>query len=107
VGGGDRRRPFAGLSGRSPLLYNVQAMKAFKVAEARVQFGELLDRAESGDPVFIERRGVRFSLRAERAQAAPTPEPPFAHVDEAVLRGEWDWALRKDGVAFRPRRTRR
>jgi hypothetical protein len=82
-------------------------MKGFRVAEARAIFGELLDRAENGDPVFIERRGVRFSLRAEPPAPVKTPEPPFTHVDDAVAKGEWEWRWAKNGVAFRPRRARR
>ena len=41
------------------LVYTVH-MKLLKVAEARARFGELLDHAEQGDDVFIERNGVRF-----------------------------------------------
>ena len=34
--------------------------KGYKVAEARARFGEVLDDAEKGIPVIIERRGVRL-----------------------------------------------
>jgi prevent-host-death family protein len=45
-------------------------MKHLKVAEARARFGEILDEAEKGAPVVIERRGVRFRLVAERQRAS-------------------------------------
>src|SRR5688500_12092129 len=52
---------------REILVYNVHMFKYLKVAEARARFGEILDEAENGTPVVIERRGVRFRLVAEPA----------------------------------------
>lgn len=83
-------------------------MKDFKVAEARARFGELLDQAEQGDPVCIERRGIRFTLQAERPRPRPaTRRPFFTYVDPDVMRGEWTWVWGKGGVQFRARRKRR
>jgi prevent-host-death family protein len=39
-------------------------MKRYSVAQARQQFAELLDSAERGDAVVIDRRGVRFVVEA-------------------------------------------
>ena len=47
-------------------------MGNMKVAEARARFGEILDAAEKGLPVVIERRGVRFRLVADVAERATT-----------------------------------
>jgi prevent-host-death family protein len=84
-------------------------MKGFKAAEARAQFGDLLDQAEQGQPVFIERKGVRFLLSVE-----PSAPPPaarrvafFTAVDPDVMSGEWTWTSGRKGLAFRPRRRAR
>ena len=83
-------------------------MKPMKVAEARAQFGVLLDGAEKGDDVLIERRGVRFRITVERAPAAPaSAEPLFAAVDPDVLEGQWTWETKSSGLTFVPRRKRR
>ncbi len=39
-------------------------MKRYTAAKARQQFSLLLDAAERGEPVIVERRGVRFRIRA-------------------------------------------
>jgi len=89
------------------MVYNVRAMKHLKVAEARAQFGEMLDRAEQGEPVVIERKGVRFVLRAERDEPPPkSGRPFFTQVDPDVLSGEWTWAATRGGLAFQARRKR-
>lgn len=84
-------------------------MSNMKVAEARARFGEILDAAEKGLPVVIERRGVKFRVVAEVARtAAPADEALFAFVDPAVASGQWTWrASASRGVEFAPRRKRR
>lgn len=92
------------------MMYNVPAMKHLRVAEARARFGEVLDDAEKGAPVIIERRGVRFRVVAEAAQAPDAGsqgEPLFAHVDSAVMAGQWSWKPAAGGMAFAPRRKKR
>jgi len=80
-------------------------MKGFKVAEARAQFGDLLDQAEQGEPVFIERKGVRFLLSVERSELpADRGGPFFTAVDPDVLGGNWTWASGRKGLAFKARR---
>ena len=89
-------------------MYNVQ-MKYLKVAEARARFGEMLDEAEKGSPVVIERRGVRFRLIAESNRSPKgAKRGVFDFVDPAVTSGQWTWAARPGGgLAFAPRRKRR
>ena len=83
-------------------------MKHMKVAEARARFGEILDEAEKGAPVVIERRGVRFRLVAEPAGApAASKRALFDFVDPAVMSGQWTWKAGVKGLAFAPRRKRR
>ena len=84
-------------------------MKHLKVAEARARLGEVLDEAERGVPVFIERRGVRFKVVAE---AAETPLKAaaadiFSFVDQDVMSGNWTWTAGRKGLAFAPRRKAR
>jgi antitoxin (DNA-binding transcriptional repressor) of toxin-antitoxin stability system len=79
-----------------------------KVAEARARFGEILDEAEKGTPVVIERRGVRFRLVAEPARPASGSKTTlFEFVDPAVEAGQWSWKSGSHGLAFAPRRKRR
>jgi antitoxin (DNA-binding transcriptional repressor) of toxin-antitoxin stability system len=84
-------------------------MSNMKVAEARARFGEVLDAAEKGHPVIIERRGVRFRVVAEGARRAPEPvEAVFDFVDPAVSTGQWTWrANATKGLQFAPRRKQR
>jgi prevent-host-death family protein len=84
-------------------------MSYLKVAEARARFGEILDEAEKGGAVVIERRGVRFRLvaEAERPRAAVKHAALFDFVDPAVMAGQWTWHPGRKGVAFAPRRKRR
>jgi antitoxin (DNA-binding transcriptional repressor) of toxin-antitoxin stability system len=83
------------------------SMKAWRVAEARARFGDLLDEAEGGQTVVIERRGVRFVLEADRpVRSLPASRPLFDRIDKAVQRGEWTWAPASRGVKFRSRRRR-
>jgi len=82
-------------------------MKPMKVAEARARFGEILDEAEKGTDVVIERRGVRYRVVAERARSAPAAADLFESVDADVLSGQWTWKAAKAGLVFKPRRKRR
>ncbi len=84
-------------------MYNVHTMKFLKVAEARARFGEILDQAESGAPVLIERRGVRFRVVVDEAPKISS-RTGFAFVDDAVMDGQWSWEPSKDGVTFKARK---
>jgi antitoxin (DNA-binding transcriptional repressor) of toxin-antitoxin stability system len=82
-------------------------MKHMRVAEARARFGEILDEAEKGTPVTIERRGVVFRLVAEPlAPSAPKGKPLFDHVDTSVLSGQWTWTHGEGGLSFSKRGKR-
>ena len=80
-------------------------MKGFTVGEARARFGDLLDQAEQGDAVVIERHGVRFVLRAEPATVTFPAGKFFDWLDPAVEAGEWSWDLAKTGLKFNARRA--
>jgi prevent-host-death family protein len=81
-------------------------MKFLKVAEARARFGEVLDQAEAGAPVLIERRGVLFRVLVDEAPKKASPAG-FAFVDDAVMDGQWNWEPGKNGVAFKARKKAR
>jgi antitoxin (DNA-binding transcriptional repressor) of toxin-antitoxin stability system len=83
-------------------------MNHLKVAEARARFGEILDQAESGTPIVIERRGVRFRLIAETDPPPAAPKKAlFEFVDPKVLSAQWTWTAGAKGLSFAARRKRR
>lgn len=82
--------------------YILARMKRYTTAQAKQQFSRLLDAAEQGESVIIERRGVRFRVRTER-QAAPKKTsrlPMIEIVDPAVVAGDWTWDWKADGLQF-------
>jgi prevent-host-death family protein len=91
------------------MMYNVQTMKHLKVAEARARFGDILDEAEKGNAVVIERRGVLFRLQAESPSARPKASPgsPFTKIDADVMSGQWTWTAGAKGLRFSARRKKR
>ena len=89
-------------------MYNVQAMKRFTVTEARARFGDLLDEADRGETVVIERRNVRYTLKPQPPpRRQPRHTSPFEWIDPVVMSGQWTWTLTKNGLRFTPRRTRK
>jgi antitoxin (DNA-binding transcriptional repressor) of toxin-antitoxin stability system len=78
------------------------------MAQARARLAELLNAAELGKAVVIERRGVRFTLTIEptRCKAAAAREM-IEYIDPAVLEGDWTWTWGRRGLNFSKRRARR
>ena len=79
------------------------------MAEARARFGELLDEADQGETVIIERRGVQYTLKAHTATAKPMTggKRLFEWIDPDVLNGQWTWTPTKNGLRFTPRKPRK
>ena len=78
-------------------------MKRYAAAKARQQFSLLLDTAERGESIIIERRGVRFRLRVEQQpalKATPRRAPVIEFVDPAVAAGRWSWDWGPEGLRF-------
>jgi antitoxin (DNA-binding transcriptional repressor) of toxin-antitoxin stability system len=77
-------------------------MKRFTTATAKQRFSLLLDAAERGESVIIERRGVRFRLRPERQTTSKKTrrKPVIEIVDPAVAKGVWQWQWRAEGLRF-------
>jgi hypothetical protein len=90
------------------LMYNVR-VKRYSTAQARKHLADLLNAAEAGRPVLIERRGVRFLLQAESARShrkGSRPRMTIEIVDPVIAEGEWTWTWGRRGVRFaRPRRA--
>lgn len=89
------------------MMYNVQ-MKRYSVADARERLADVLDSAERGTPVVIERRGVRYILRAEPVapRSRRRRRSVIETVDDAVELGQWQWRGTSTGVRFDTRRKR-
>jgi len=82
---------------------------AEQLREARARFGDVLDQAEQGDELFIERNGLRFRVRVERSAPARDAGSPCTAVDATVRNDQWSWTQgRRDAAAsLRTRRARR
>jgi prevent-host-death family protein len=79
--------------------------RRYSTVEARKRFAELLDRAQHGERVIIERRGVQFQLlAAEPAARGRTRRKLIVEADEAVLDGQWSWTPGDGTFDFEPRR---
>jgi antitoxin (DNA-binding transcriptional repressor) of toxin-antitoxin stability system len=80
-------------------------MKCYSVGVVRERLAEALDEAERGEPVFIERRGVRYRLSVEPVKRRRNRRKPAIEVlDSAVADGQWTWEWSAGGVRFRGRR---
>lgn len=84
-------------------------VKRYPVSVARERLADILDAADAGQRVVIERRGVRYVIAAEqRRPVAPRRRRALIKVLDPSLRsGEWTWTWQNDGVAFAPRRAAR
>lgn len=78
-------------------------MKQYSSSVVRERLSEALDEAERGEPVFIERRGVRYRLtveRREKRKKAP-PKPRIEVLDPEAIENGWTWDLTTKGLRFR------
>lgn len=83
-------------------------MQRLTVSEARARFGDVLDAAEEGREVVIERRGVRFIVRAEKTRAPVAKRASLiVDLDPAVEAGDWTWEHGREGLRFAPKRPGR
>jgi hypothetical protein len=84
-------------------------VKRYTSSQVRQRLSAVLDAAERGEHVIIERRGVRFALRAERADDKKRSRRPplFEIVDPAVEAGQWTWTWTPRGLRFKSRLKKR
>src|SRR5262245_18621721 len=90
--------------GRAGALYNVH-VKRYTVAQARRQLAEVLNAAERGDSVVIERRGVRFVVETRQRRRRPPVrrKSVIQRLDPSVAAGEWTWSWTAGGLRFKGR----
>jgi hypothetical protein len=83
-------------------------MKRYTASKARAKLSSLLDAAEGGEVIAIERRGVRFTLRSERPRRARSRRRSrrLESVDPFVLEGEWTWSSGARGLRLRRKPAR-
>ena len=83
-------------------------MKRNTSSQVRERLADVLDAAERGEDVIIERRGVRYVVRAERSTSSSrrARKPLIEFVDPAVTAGEWTWSWKPGGLAFSSKRGR-
>lgn len=71
------------------------AMKSYTSTEARRQFFKILDRALSGEPVYVERNGIPIRLVPERKRPRPVrvnyKDSIHSNLDNAD-QWSWDWS---------------
>jgi antitoxin (DNA-binding transcriptional repressor) of toxin-antitoxin stability system len=81
-------------------------MKRYPVSVARERLADILDAADAGQRVVIERRGVRYVIEAERRRPAIRRRQPalIKVLDPTIRSGEWTWTWQGDRLAFAPRR---
>jgi antitoxin (DNA-binding transcriptional repressor) of toxin-antitoxin stability system len=84
-------------------------VKRYTSSELRSRLAEMLDAAELGEPVVIERRGRRFVLRAEpvRPRTRRSRRPLIDILDPAVADGQWTWSWSSNGLTFSGRSRQR
>ncbi len=85
-------------------MYNV---KRYSTAKARAKLSTLLDAAENGEIIVIERRGVRFRLRSEEEKPRRKRRSRIEHVDPLILEGDWTWSMGAGGLRLRRKSRRR
>ncbi len=71
-------------------------MPRYTATDARRQLFNLLDAAEQGQEIILERRGKRFKLILE-PQKAQNNKNPVVFMDESLELGEWTWANDSEG----------
>jgi antitoxin (DNA-binding transcriptional repressor) of toxin-antitoxin stability system len=80
-------------------------MKRYTVSQARERLADVLDEAERGGSVVIERRNVQYVIQAKRTPARDAPRQSVIEtLDPAVDTGQWQWDWTARGVKFIRRR---
>jgi antitoxin (DNA-binding transcriptional repressor) of toxin-antitoxin stability system len=81
-------------------------MKRYTVAQARMRIAEVLDSAERGESVVIERQGIRFQVLASKPKPARKRAALLEILDPSVAAGNWTWTEGPGGWTFTPRKPR-
>ena len=68
---------------------------------------DVLDEAERGGSVVIERRNVQYVIQAKRTPRRPRARQSVIEIlDPAVDSGQWQWDWTSRGAKFTGRRRR-
>ena len=86
-------------------MYN--AMKRYTVSQARMRMAEVLDHAEGGESVLIERRGVHFKIVPAAAPRAKKALVRIKILDPTIEACDWTWTWEPGGLTFVPGKVRR
>ena len=83
-------------------------MKRYGVSVARERLADILDAADAGERVIIERRGVEYTIAA-RKPGGPSRKAPrrlIVSADPAIVEGQWTWTWKAGGLAVSKKRER-
>jgi len=77
-------------------------MKRYSAATAKQRLSYLLDAAERGEPVIIQRGGVSFRVQPEpRVRRKKSTRRPIIEIlDPAITKGDWVWKWMRGGLSF-------
>jgi len=78
-------------------------MKRYTVAQARRELASVLDAAERGEGVVIERRGTLFALEARRAPHGRARRRLIESIDPALESGAWSFSYTAGSPRLRTR----
>ena len=82
-------------------------MKRYTVSQARESLAEVLNEAERGGGVVIERRNVEYEIRPRRMGRRASITPSLIEtLDATVAAGQWAWEWKPDGLKLRTPRRR-
>ena len=77
-------------------------MKRYTASHARESLAQVLDEAEKGQAVVVERRGRRFRIVPEPIAARwPKKVAPWFVADAKLLASGWSWDWRGPGGSVR------
>ena len=77
-------------------------MKQYSTAIAKQRLSTLLDAAERGERVIIQRGGVIFRVQPERLvrRKKSKRKPIIEILDPAITNGDWVWKWIRGGLRF-------
>ena len=80
--------------------------KRYTVAVFRERLSEALDLASKGDPVIVERKGIRYRLTVDAPARRPRARRSKIQIlDPSVQAGTWTWEWKPEGLQFRRRQS--
>jgi antitoxin (DNA-binding transcriptional repressor) of toxin-antitoxin stability system len=82
-------------------------VKRYTISQARERLAEVLDHAERGTRVVIERRNVEYEVKTRPlTRRKRSARSLIESRDAAVAQGQWRWVWTPEGLRFDGRRRR-